>query len=322
MRHLAIAQNLSRTGDSAVLPTRHRLQPFRFSPSFSGPRPCLTGGVSRKSHHWLDRWRITRKPRHREWVLPVGIFLAALTFQLRGEVAVQRQLPWQPAPISATGLTRFENDVSLGYDPESFALTEEDAVREIILAGSDMPSAMALDVADTIAHEARAQGYDPFLALAIMHVESGFHFEAVSPRGAEGLMQVMPKTQQWLLSVDPALTHVAQRTDPTMNVRLGMRYFGHLQRSFGRTDWALQAYNCGPGCLLEHLHDERELPEETAVYAQKVLHNYNHLRSQYGYLTKFTPAPTTRSPHVTHVAQIKKRLLAKRAPAGPRPLSP
>jgi len=315
MRHVAIAQNLSRTGDAAMLPTRYRLTPFRFGPTFPGPRPCLTSASTPATHRWFDRWRIIRKPRHREWALPVIIFLTALTFQLRGEVAVQRQRPWQPAPISAAGLSRLENDVNVAYDPESFALTEEDAVREIVLASSDMPKAMALDVANVIAREARTQGYDPFLALAIMHVESKFHVDAISQRGAEGLMQVMPKTQQWMLSVDPALTHVAERTDPTMNVLLGMRYFGQLQRSFGRTDWALQAYNCGPGCLIESLHDERALPEETAVYAQKVLHRYNHLRSQYGYLTKFSPAPAT------HAA---RRTLAKRAPAasGPRPLSP
>jgi soluble lytic murein transglycosylase-like protein len=252
---------------------------------------------------------VIRRPRHIEWVLPVVIFLAALSFQLRGEVAVQRQRPWQPAASSAESLGRFEHDVDLAYDPQSFALTEEDAVREIVLSGSDMPSAMALDVADTIAREARALGYDPFLALAIMHVESNFHFEAVSQRGAEGLMQVMPKTQQWLLAVDPALTHVAERADPTLNVRLGMRYFGQLQRSFGRTDWALQAYNCGPGCLIESLHSQRSLPQETAVYAQKVLHRYDHFRSQYGYLTPYKSAQ--------HVI-AKHRALA----SGPRPLSP
>ncbi len=310
------AQRATVRGDFAFPADRRRHQPFRFAPA-GGRKLCLAGAPQKSHAGWLERWQIPFRPRRREWIIPVLLFLAAMVFQLREKVAVERSHPWRPE-LTATALGRTEAALQLPYDPKNFPLTEEDALRDVLVSDGSMAPMLAIGVADTISREARALGYDPFLALAIMHVESGFHPEAMSQRGAEGLMQVMPKTQRWLLqqpsfdnerrvAADPMLATDSMLSrdpllpaDPLLNVRLGMRYFGSLQRSFGRLDLALAAYNCGPGRLLSSLKDSAPLPFETEMYAQKVLHRYKRFRSDYDYIGTHSHGDTS-----------------KRAPRGP-----
>jgi soluble lytic murein transglycosylase-like protein len=79
------------------------------------------------------------------------------------------------------------------------------------------------------------------LVRAVMAAESGFHVDAVSPKGAIGLMQLMPETAQ-LLGVDPR--------DPAQNVDAGVRYLSDLlDRYHNGQRLALAAYNAGPGAV-------------------------------------------------------------------------
>ena len=86
----------------------------------------------------------------------------------------------------------------------------------------------------------RDTGLDPGLVLAVMMEESGGDPQALSPRGARGLMQLMPATAEEV--------GVTDRTDPMQNVRGGARYLKNmLERYSGDLDLALAAYNAGPG---------------------------------------------------------------------------
>ena len=81
------------------------------------------------------------------------------------------------------------------------------------------------DVRALVADAARRHGLDPALVLAVVSVESGFRPDAVSPKGAQGLMQLMPKTA--------ASLGVADAFDAAANVEGGARHLGSLVARYG-----------------------------------------------------------------------------------------
>ena len=85
-------------------------------------------------------------------------------------------------------------------------------------------------------------GLDPALVLAVIEAESGQSPGAVSPKGAVGLMQVLPETAALMGLPDPA--------NPTTNLDAGCGYLANLIESFGGDiELALAAYNAGPGAV-------------------------------------------------------------------------
>jgi soluble lytic murein transglycosylase-like protein len=88
-------------------------------------------------------------------------------------------------------------------------------------------------------------GLDPYYLKAVMHTESAFDRNAISPKGAVGLMQLMPATAQRFGVSDPQ-----QLRDPAINVETAARYLAHLRRLFDG-DWTLitAAYNAGEGAV-------------------------------------------------------------------------
>lgn len=115
--------------------------------------------------------------------------------------------------------------------------------------------------------EAAAQrhGLDPALVMAVVQVESGFRPDAVSPKGARGLMQLMPATAARLGVVDVL--------DPEQNLDGGARHLGFLLTRYGGDlKRALAAYNAGEGAVERH----RGVPpyDETRAYVKSVLRRY------------------------------------------------
>jgi soluble lytic murein transglycosylase-like protein len=85
-------------------------------------------------------------------------------------------------------------------------------------------------------------GLDPALVMAVIEVESGRDPTALSPKGAVGLMQVMPETA--------ALVGFPEPADPASNLAAGCGYLATLLDSFGGdVELALAAYNAGPGAV-------------------------------------------------------------------------
>lgn len=107
-------------------------------------------------------------------------------------------------------------------------------------------------VAEAIAEESDAAGLDPMLVMGIIQVESEFQQHATSVVGARGLMQVRPATLLWVAQREGVKLSPAElAADPSLNVRLGVRYLKYLKELFrGRLDLTLMAYNAGPNRLI------------------------------------------------------------------------
>jgi len=123
--------------------------------------------------------------------------------------------------------------------------------------------------ADPIARAARVHRLDPALLTAMAEVESSFDPAAVSPKGAQGLLQLMPATAE-RFGVDDAF-------DPSQNVDGGARYLSWLLRRFeGRTDLALAGYNAGEAAV-ERFNGVPPY-RETRNYVEKVMAGAARLR--------------------------------------------
>lgn len=134
-----------------------------------------------------------------------------------------------------------------------------------------------------VKHHLRAsasrQGVDYELLQAVIATESGFDADAVSPRGAIGLMQVLPATAGRFGVVADGRRTVAQKlADPAVNVPVGARYLRHLLDLFpGRMDLALAAYNAGEGAV-QKAGNQIPAFKETQNYVRTVLGLYAQLK--------------------------------------------
>jgi Transglycosylase SLT domain/Domain of unknown function (DUF4124) len=123
--------------------------------------------------------------------------------------------------------------------------------------GDDVP------YADIINDKCKQYGVDTQLVKAIIKAESDFNPNAVSDKGAVGLMQLMPQTAADL--------NVKDRYDPEQNIDGGVRYMRYLLDNFGGdVELSVAAYNCGEGRVLRN---GRCVPDikETKSYVKKVL---------------------------------------------------
>jgi len=124
-------------------------------------------------------------------------------------------------------------------------------------------------IADAVNESSRRQGLAPELVLAVIEAESEFRRDAVSERGAVGLMQLMPETAAELATeLNISWTGEECLHDPAVNVALGSYYLRKMLRRFDDLDHALAAYNRGP-----YAPNSAGLPApggETAAYLKRI----------------------------------------------------
>lgn len=123
---------------------------------------------------------------------------------------------------------------------------------------------------EIIYREAKRHGLEPELVAAVVQTESDFRPRLVSPKDAQGLMQVLPSTAQLMGYGDPM--------DPVQNIRAGTRYLKYLKREFSDPTMVLAAYNAGPGRVRQH----GTIPpfRETRDYVRKVEHSRKRFQRQ------------------------------------------
>jgi len=127
-------------------------------------------------------------------------------------------------------------------------------------------SEVSITVADLIEEASRRFAVPARWIAEVMRVESRGRAEVVSPKGAIGLMQVMPSTYATLaarygLGADP--------WNPRDNVLAGAAYLREMYDRYGATGM-LAAYNAGPGRWEDHLSRRRPLPDETVRYIARL----------------------------------------------------
>lgn len=119
---------------------------------------------------------------------------------------------------------------------------------------------------DLIDREAERQGIPKDLAHAIVKQESNYSPGAISKAGAKGLMQLMDGTSRDVGVYNPY--------NPEENVRGGLTYLNRLLKKYkGNTQYALAAYNMGPGAFDLFLNGKRGLPSETLNYVRNITKN-------------------------------------------------
>ncbi|MGD0200715.1 MAG: lytic transglycosylase domain-containing protein [Bryobacteraceae bacterium] len=134
-------------------------------------------------------------------------------------------------------------------------------------AASGQPAPAPADAASLVAEAAARWDLPPTLLHAIARVESGYDSAAVSPKGAIGIMQLMPQTARQL-GADPR--------DPRQNVDAGARYLVELLRKYQDDDYqvrkALAAYNAGPKAVERY----QGVPpyRETMDYVRRVIRQW------------------------------------------------
>ncbi|VTU22946.1 Membrane-bound lytic murein transglycosylase C precursor [Variovorax sp. SRS16] len=125
----------------------------------------------------------------------------------------------------------------------------------------------------------RKHAIDYELLQALVATESGFDAQAVSPKGALGLMQVLPATaQRYGVSADKRNTIEKKLFDPRINIATGTRYLHDLIAMFpGEIELALAAYNAGEGAV-QRAGNKIPNYRETQDYVKTVLQLYAYLK--------------------------------------------
>jgi soluble lytic murein transglycosylase-like protein len=123
------------------------------------------------------------------------------------------------------------------------------------------------------------QRIDYELLQALIATESGFDARAVSPKGAVGLMQVLPATaQRYGVTPERKLSVAAKLADPRTNIKAGSRYLRYLIDLYpDRLDLALAAYNAGEGAV-QRAGNQIPNYRETQNYVKTVLQLYAMLK--------------------------------------------
>ncbi|HHW06408.1 MAG TPA: lytic transglycosylase domain-containing protein [Clostridia bacterium] len=152
---------------------------------------------------------------------------------------------------------------------------------------------------DTVFAQAEAVNIDPYLAMAVIRVESKFRPQAQSVRGARGLMQLMPDTARWVAQQIGEEYHPDLLFDVEYNTKIGCWYLAKLLEDFGGSlPLALAAYNGGPNNVRQWLSEGiwngeaenlHQIPfPETRDFVEKVMEGYESYRRIYGWYAKLS----------------------------------
>ena len=118
-------------------------------------------------------------------------------------------------------------------------------VRTVVVPSVARPRANSpLEVPEPVRKAADLHNLDPWLVHSVIQAESDYNPFAVSPKGAQGLMQLMPSTARRY--------GVTNSFSITENLQAGTSYLRHLLNLFGDQELALAAYNAGEGAVIRH----------------------------------------------------------------------
>lgn len=163
---------------------------------------------------------------------------------------VRQAMPDMPNPAAAT----------------RFVDVLDDAARKGKRAAPPSGKTSYQELQGVIDRCANKYNIDQELIRAMIQVESGWKTDAVSNKGAQGLMQLMPKTAAMLGVADPF--------NPEQNIEGGVKYISDLTDKYrGDVEKALAAYNAGPARV-----DSGQIPAVSSRYVRNVMALYHRIR--------------------------------------------
>lgn len=187
----------------------------------------------------------------------IGVSAVLSLSLLLGAAGLQAQVVLKPSNGSKVKVGVSASGRKIIYSESSVERARRTSNRLVAV-----PSA---DLVPLIQQHASAAQLDPKLVQALIQVESGYNHRALSNKGAMGLMQLMPGTASVLRVQNPY--------DPDQNLRGGTTYLRQMIDRFqGKLEWAVAAYNAGPGAVERY----GGIPPyaETRDYVRRVLSLY------------------------------------------------
>ncbi|MGZ3744095.1 MAG: lytic transglycosylase domain-containing protein [Pseudobdellovibrionaceae bacterium] len=142
------------------------------------------------------------------------------------------------------------------------------------------------EITETLISESQKQELDPIFVLAVIQTESNFNTEARGTAGEIGLMQILPKTAEWIAKKYKLPWKGAKSLyNPIINIKIGVAYFAHLRNEFeSRAYHYLPAYNMGPNNMRKVDRTIGSISSSGRVikrdYAMRVMKNYVNIYEQ------------------------------------------
>jgi len=192
--------------------------------------------------------------------------------------------------IATADVEHFEKDDSPVFPSTPAEVAATPARAQSVAGIRATPRASAQEIADAIGSASSRYRLDPDFVSSVVSAESGFNSHAVSPKGAQGLMQLMPGTALQL-GVDNAF-------DAAKNTDGGTRYLRMLLERFNfDVAKALAAYNAGPLRVDQHNGVPPYL--ETRKYVARIINDYNRKKLAQEKSTAGKPATAKAKPTTT-----------------------
>ena len=245
---------------------------------------------------------LTRRPKRLLALVPSSVWTGLMLMALALFVVPARADVW--GYVDARGVAHFSSErIDERYElffrgNESFAVGKgekeptalgfKNPAAESYVGGAYAPPKLLayFDVSPSykavkhlLKEAAATHGIDYELLQALIATESGFDTHAVSPKGAVGLMQLIPPTaERYGVRADKIQPVEKKLTDPKTNIRAGSSYLRDLIKMFpGQLELALAAYNAGEGAVQRAGNKIPNYPE-TKNYVKTVMQLYNHLK--------------------------------------------